>query len=182
MSDINTTSSTIITQEQLQTKEYKSFFKTINSSHASLCMYPTRIDSYGCGCSHDCKFCYAKGHLEFRKLWFPKSPRIADIVKIKRKIQTLPAGSIVRMGGMTDCFQPPELDQKVSLEIFKALNERHVGYLTKSPIVSYPYYLDVLDKELAHIQVFVTCLNHELSRRYEKAFPPDQRNKAILTL
>lgn len=177
-------SETIITQDTPQPKEYKSFFKTIASSHASLCAYQTRIDTYGCGCSHNCDYCYARGQLEFRKQWFPKNPSIADIGKIKRKIKTLPAGFVVRMGGMTDCFQRLELDQKVSLETIKALNEQKVGYLivTKSPIVAYPYYLDVLDKELAHVQITVTSLDPELSKRYEKAYPPDQRIKAILTL
>jgi hypothetical protein len=73
------------TQDQNTHKEYKSFYKTIDSSHASMCMYPTRLDTYGCGCAHDCKYCYAKSQLEFRKLWDPNDPRVADITKIEKK-------------------------------------------------------------------------------------------------
>jgi DNA repair photolyase len=171
-------------QEHLETKEYKGFYKTIDSSHASMCMYPTRLDTYGCGCKHNCDYCYARSQLEFRKLWFPDNPRVADIGKIEKKIQSIPPGTILRLGGMTDCFQPMELRCKVTLETIKLLNKYRIGYLivTKAPIVSYSFYLDILDPELAHIQITVTGLDDAESREYEHAYPPSQRIKAILTL
>ena len=49
-------------------KEYKSFFKTVNGNEGSKCHYNTRLDTYGCGCQHDCSYCYAKSLLDFRKL------------------------------------------------------------------------------------------------------------------
>jgi DNA repair photolyase len=88
------------------------------------------------------------------------------------------------MGGMTDCFQPIELRERVTLDTIKLLNHYGVGYLivTKSPVVSYPFYLDVLDRDLAHIQITVTCLDPVLSRKYEKAHLPTERVKALLEL
>jgi len=147
-------------------------------------MYPTRLDTYGCGCEHDCKYCYAKGLLEFRKLWDADNPRVASIDKIEKAIQKLPPGFIVRMGGMTDCFQPSELRCNITLETIKLLNKYGIGYLivTKSPIISYPTYTDIMNRELAHIQISVTCLDHNLSKRYERAHPPDQRIMAIMEL
>ena len=172
-------------QTQPETKEYKGFYKTIDSSHAHMCMYPTRLDTYGCGCLHNCSYCYAKSQLEFRKLWFPDNPRVADLGKIEKTIQKITPGSIIRLGGMTDCFQPKELRCNVTLETIKLLNKRRIGYLvvTKSPIISYPYYLDILDPELAHIQITVTCLDNEKSRVHELlAPPPEQKIQAILDL
>lgn len=53
---------------------------------------------YGCGCQHDCKYCYAKSLLDFRNLWNPNDPSVADINKIERKIKKLPKGTILRLG------------------------------------------------------------------------------------
>lgn len=59
--------------------EFKSFFKTVSGNEGSKCHYPTRLDTYGCGCQHDCKYCYAKSLLDFRHNWHADSPKIADI-------------------------------------------------------------------------------------------------------
>ena len=48
-------------------REFKSFYKTVGGGEGSKCHYPTRLDTYGCGCQHDCKYCYAKSLLDFRK-------------------------------------------------------------------------------------------------------------------
>lgn len=79
-------------------KEYKSFYKTVEGNEGEKCYYPTRLDTYGCGCQHDCKYCYAKALLEFRGLWSSKDPSVADISKIEKKIASLKKGSIVRLG------------------------------------------------------------------------------------
>ena len=89
-------------------KEFKSFFKEVTGNEGNKCKYNIRLDMYGCGCQHDCSYCYAKSLLDFRNLWDAIEPSVADIRKIERKIAKLPKGSIVRLGGMTDCFQPLE--------------------------------------------------------------------------
>lgn len=63
-------------------KEFKSFYKTVGGNEGGKCHYPTRLDTYGCGCAHDCKYCYAKSLLNFRNLWNPQTPSVADISKI----------------------------------------------------------------------------------------------------
>ena len=64
------------------------------------------------------------------------------------------------------------------------MNLCRVGYLivTKSALPSSPEYLAILDKDLAHIQITVTCLDDERTAQYEKASPPSQRIRAIQTL
>ena len=72
-------------------KEFKSFYKTVRGNEGDKCNYPTRLDTYGCGCMHDCNYCYAKSLLDFRNLWDAKDPSIADTEKIKRKVSKLPS-------------------------------------------------------------------------------------------
>lgn len=162
-------------------KEFKSFLKTVGGNEGDKCKYPTRLDTYGCGCSHDCSYCYAKSLLDFRKLWNPENPSVADIKKIEKKIQRLPKDQIIRLGGMTDCFQPIEVIHKNTYNTIKALNNAGIGYLivTKSDIVANDEYIDILDKDLAHIQITVTTTDDELCKTYEKATPPSRRIKAI---
>ena len=92
---------------------------------------------YGCGCAHDCDYCYAKSLLSFRGLWNPKEPRTASLKKIEQRLDKIPAGTILRLGGMTDCFQPCEREKRITYETIQMLNERNIGYLivTKSDMV-----------------------------------------------
>lgn len=128
--------------------------------------------------------CYAKSLLDFRKLWDFQNPAVANIEKIRKKIATLPDDMpAIRLGGMTDCFQPLELEHRVTYETIKALNEKKQPYLivTKSDIVAYDEYIDIMDKDLAHIQITITCFNDDLYHKlnYEKACPPSARIKAV---
>lgn len=168
-------------------KEYKSFFKTVDTANeGTKCKYPTRLDTYGRGCSHDCSYCYAKSLLNFRKMWDPKNPAEADITKIRKQIDKIAAGKCgeikaVRLGGMTDCFQPIEADRHVTYETLKYLKEKRVPYLivTKSDLISTDEYIQVVDKDLAHIQITVTTTDDDLSLTYEKAVLPSRRIRAI---
>ena len=166
--------------------EFKSFYKQVGGNEGSKCYYPTRLDTYGCGCAHDCKYCYAKSLLSFRGLWHPDAPAVADIEKIRRRVAKLTPGTVVRLGGMTDCFQQCEREHRVTLETIKALNERGVGYLivTKSDMIAEPLYMDAMRKDLAHIQVTVTCTSDEQYKAlaYERAPLPSKRIAAIETL
>ena len=160
------------------------YFKTVGGSEGTHCNYPTRLDTYGCGCQHDCRYCYAKSLLDFRKNWDAKHPKVADIDKIKKAIDEIPADTkAVRLGGMTDCFQPLESVFGVTLETIKLLNEKRIPYLivTKSNLVADDIYMCAMDRDLAHIQISLTCTNDDLYKRldYEKAPLPSKRIAAI---
>lgn len=166
----------------LTMREFDSFFKTVGGNEGNKCQYPTRLDTYGCGCQHDCKYCYAKSLLDFRGLWNPQEPAVASIEKIKHTIKrNLKAGDIVRLGGMTDCFQPLERKERITYKTIEELNKQRVGYLivTKSDIVADDDYIALMDKELAHIQITITCTDDEYSRQYEKAVQPSKRIAAV---
>ena len=121
--------------------------------------------------------------LEFRGLWNPNSPAVADIDKVRKKVAKLPKGKVVRLGGMTDCFAPIELEHKVTYNTIKALNIMKIPYLivTKSENVARDEYIEVMDKELAHIQVTITCFDDDLYKalKYEKASLPSKRIQAV---
>lgn len=163
--------------------EYKSFYKEVKGNEGDKCHYNARLDTYGCRCEHDCKYCYAKSLLNFCNLWHPTNPSIADIEKIKRKIAKLPSGKVIRIGGMTDCFAPIELKHRITYKTIEALNERRIPYLivTKSENIARDEYIGIMDKDLAHIQVTITCFDDDLYKEldYEKASLPSKRIEAV---
>lgn len=163
--------------------EFKSFFSTPQGNEGDKCHYPTRLDTYGCGCQHNCSYCYARSLLDFRKLWNPARPSVADLSDIKRLIkEKLKAGDIVRLGGMTDCFQPIEREYRVTMQTLRALNNAGVGYLivTKNALVAESEYMAVFDKRLAHIQVTITSTEDKVSRLIEPgASLPAARIEAV---
>ena len=165
-------------------REFKSFFKDVSDGNeARRCNYTTRLDTYGCGCAHDCRYCYAKSLLSFRGLWKPKSPAVSDIAEIQKSIQKeLTPHTIVRLGGMTDCFQPAEREHRVTLQTIQELNKAGVGYLivTKNKLVAEDEYIRAMDRSLAHIQVSITTTDAGISKRYETgASLPEERIAAV---
>ena len=155
--------------------EFKSFFKKVEGNEGDRCHYPTRLDTYGCGCGNNCSYCYAKSLLAFRKLWNPQEPSVANIKKIKNVIdKKIKPGEVIRLGGMTDCFQNCEDTYHVTKETIKLLNEKGIHYLivTKNAdLISRDDYMAVLDKNLAHIQVSLTNTNEELGKKIEPGAP-----------
>ena len=97
-------------------QRFDNFFHAVEGNEGERCHYPTRLDTYGCGCQHNCGYCYARSLLDFRGLWNPVAPSAASIRDIYRVIKNkLRPGDVVRLGGMTDCFQPMEAARKMSL-------------------------------------------------------------------
>lgn len=162
-------------------KEYKSFFKTVAGNEGDRCHYSTRLDTYGCGCSHNCAYCYARSLLSFRGLW--GEPAVADRQKIANVIRKkLKAGDVVRLGGMTDRFQAVEKYLRVTSDTIRMLNTKGVHYLivTKSPLVADNSYLGIMDKRLAHIQISITSTDDAISRAIEPGAPlPEERIAAV---
>ncbi len=144
-------------------------------------MYSTRLDTYGCGCSHDCSYCYAKSLLDFRKLWNPQEPKVANLMAIENKLKKIEPGTILRLGGMTDCMQPCELKYRNTYKTIQLLNKYKIGYLivTKSSLIAKDEYINILDRDLAYIQISITSTSDEISKKYEKSSVASQRIKAV---
>lgn len=164
---------------------YKSFFKTVTGGEGDKCYYPTRLDTYGRGCYYNCKYCYSKQLLNFRKLWHPNNVGIAPIKEIDKVIRTkLYKGDVVRLGGMTDCFQPVELYEQNTAKTIKLLNRRGVHYLivTKSNLISRKDYMKLMDKELAHIQISIPSTSNNVLSSTDNAPDFETRKNTIETL
>lgn len=170
---------------RMATDEYKAFLKTVaGSGEAARCHWPTRLDLYGRGCGHDCRYCYAKGLLEFRGLWHPEAPAVADLAKVERALDGIPRGSVLRLGGLTDCYQPAEREARVTLRALPMLWERgiHALIVTKSDMVAESPWLEALDPELAHVQVSVTSTSDGPNPLGERATAPSRRMAAVRRL
>lgn len=117
-----------------------------------------------------------------------KKPVVASMKQVKSAIKDLIKNKteIVRLGGMTDPFQPIELNYRVTYQIIKMLNKHNIGYLivTKSHLVANDDYMQIYNPKLAHFQITTTCLDDELYKKlnYEKASLPSQRIEAIKKL
>lgn len=157
---------------------FRSPYKELDRKVNTWCKYTKRLDTYGCGCQHDCKYCYAKSLLSFRGLWNTNKPAVASLNEIRKSICKLTRKDVVRIGGMTDCFQPIEKIERITFNTIKLLNNHKINYLivTKSDLVAYPEYLDIYSKELAHFQITITSTSNN---DYEKAPEPKRRIKAI---
>lgn len=46
-------------------KEFKSFYKEVTGNEGSKCLYNKRLDTYGCGCSHDSHIAMQSHYLTF---------------------------------------------------------------------------------------------------------------------
>lgn len=160
--------------------DFKSFYKTASGEEGTRCLYPDRLDLYGCGCFHDCAYCYAKSLLDFRGLWDAENPSKARIEDVRKVVAKMKPGSVVRLGGMTDCFQPEEARSKLTKSTIAFLNQRGVHYLivTKSPLIANVEYLDRMDKDLAHIQVSISCTDEQLAASIERCATPQERMRA----
>lgn len=169
-------------------KSFSVFYKEVAGNEGNKCHYPTRLDTYGCGCQHDCKYCYAKSLLDFRRLWNNEKPVVGNMRQIKNAIiKAKKSGvKVLRLGGMTDCFQPIELKYRTTYQTIRLLNKYRIEYLivTKSHLVANEEYMKIYDKDLAHFQITTTCLDDELYKKldYEKASQPSKRIEAIKKL
>ena len=161
--------------------EYKSFFKTVGGGEGDRCNYPTRLDLYGKGCFYDCNYCYAKQVLKFRKLWNPSDVGVAPLLDVYRTIDKIPKDTVIRLGGMTDCFQPIELKYRNTYNAIKKLNENAIHYLivTKSDLIVQDEYLDILDKKLAHIQISIPTDDNIVLSRTDNAPCFERRKNAL---
>lgn len=164
---------------------YQSISNTVEGGEGSRCNYPTRIDTYGRGCEHNCAYCYAKSLLSFRGLWDESNPAVTNMAQVRKAVDNLkhsPFRGPVRLGGMTDCFQPTkELKHRRTFEVIKYFNRVHLPYLivTKSALVAAPEYMAIYDKRLTHIQISITSTDDDLALKYEKASRISERIAAL---
>lgn len=154
-------------------KEFKSPIKLPQGGETQRCFYPFKLDTYGCGCSHNCLYCYAKATLNFRNLWDSDNARVADFDKIKKEFEKGKNDLInqkmpVRLGGMTDCFANDEQNLKITEKVINYLNSIDYPYLilTKNKLVA--DYADILNKDNCIVQFTITTEFDDLAAIFEE--------------
>lgn len=130
-------------------------------SQCFLCNLPIRFDTYQ-GCSHACKYCFAKKFVDITKIKKDEGPKaLQDFINGKRNIETrwcdwnIP----IHWGGMSDPFQPCEKIHKNSLECLKVFAETQYPFVvsTKGKIIVEKEYLDLIQKCNCVVQISAVC-------------------------
>ena len=160
---------------------FRSFYKTVEGGEGDRCNYRTRLDMYGRGCLHNCSYCYARCLLEFRGNWNYNAPAIADRKEVLKTLDTIPEGSFLRLGGMTDPFQPIESQYHHTEWLIGELNDRNINYLivTKGALVAD---CKEISPKLGHVQMSITHTHEPPIKDFEQASPWEDRLKAIETI
>lgn len=134
-------------------------------SQCFLCNLPVRFDTYK-GCSHGCKYCFAKKFLDISKIKVDEGPKaLKDFINGKRNIETrwcdwnIP----IHWGGMSDPFQPCEKIHKVSYECLKIFAETQYPFVvsTKGKLIIEKEYLELIEKCNCVVQISAVCSSYD---------------------
>lgn len=134
-------------------------------SQCFLCDLPIRIDSYE-GCSHGCKYCFAKKFLDISKIKIGEKPsKLEDFIKGKRPKECswcdweIP----IHWGGMSDPFQPCEAVHNISLEYLKIFEKTQYPFVvsTKGILAIKEPYLELLSKCNCVVQISMICEKYD---------------------
>ena len=175
---------------------FKSPFKLVNS-HATCqqCLYAFEIDTYGRGCVHNCVYCYAKAELTVHGYWNNPYPAPVDINTIRKAFHSvfetdkkskwreiMEKKIPIRIGSMSDSFMFMDKKYGVTKELLRILNHYKYPYVifTRSDLISHEDYLELIDKNLAAIQISMSSINDELNKRIEPGAPSAQRRLRAL--
>jgi DNA repair photolyase len=129
-------------------------------SQVTLCEYPIRLDTYK-GCSHGCRYCFARAKTDIDVVEplhcaraverFINGARTKDTVWCDWDIP-------LHWGGMSDPFQPAELEHRATLEVLEVLSGAGYPFIvsTKGRLVAREPYLSLLSKSNVCVQVSMT--------------------------
>ena len=175
---------------------FKTSLKLLNyHTSCSKCHYSLEVDTYGRGCVHNCKFCYAKDQLMLKGYWnrpFPMPMDLSEIRKIfytvfesdkKSKWRTvLENKTPIRIGSMSDSFMWLDQKQRVTHEFLKILKYyRYPNVIfTRSDLVAHEDYLEVMDPDLSAIQFSISGDNEALTKAIEPGAPSVARRLEAL--
>lgn len=127
-------------------------------SQITLCDLPVRFDTY-IGCAHACKYCFVTRKSDISKVSAGESPQsLRKFIAGERTTETRWCDWNIPLhwGGMSDPFQPIELDRGISLECLKIFAETGYPFVVSTkgtPVLSRPEYLDVLRQCNAVVQI-----------------------------
>lgn len=146
------------------------------------------------GCEHGCIYCFARPthaylglspglDFESRILFKPRAAELLEAELRQKSYEVRP----IAFGTNTDPYQPAEREKQITRSVLQVLaNFNHpFGIVTKSHLVTRD--IDIIApmaaKNMAHVALSVTSLDHLLARRMEpRASTPKRRLDAIREL
>ncbi|MCS6838638.1 MAG: hypothetical protein NZ480_07295, partial [Bdellovibrionaceae bacterium] len=178
---------------------FKTTFKLVNyHPSCTRCHYSFELDTYGRGCLHNCQYCYAKEQLTQHGFWNRPFPFPVDIAKVIAIMATvfdtdrpskwrsiLEKRIPLRIGSMSDAFLYMDRKYGVTAELLRVLKHYRYPYIifTRSDLVAEKPYLDLLDPELAVVQMSLSGDNATLTQQLEPGAPsPQKRFEALKRL
>lgn len=167
-------------KKQVSSQEFKKCFRETGLTN---CIANRHLDMYGRGCYYNCSYCFGRANMSPRGRWHPNNPAVASIENIAKQIKNhFPKGSVARLGGLSDCFQPIELRYRRTYNTIRLLNKKGVHYLcvTKSPIVANKEYLEIYDKDLAHFEISTTSTDNDFLKRISPRAPTFEETKETI--
>lgn len=162
------------------------------------CHVGFQIDTYLEGCTHDCKYCYAKIEGELVGKWNSPVPLPLDLTllwelfhRVLEKKEDHPLKEVIekrvalRIGSLSDPFLVMDKKLGITEELIKLLNHFNYPYLffTRSHLVAEEPYLSLMKPELGVIQISIPSLDEERTKKLEpRASSPLKRLWALKVL
>lgn len=152
-------------------------------SQCYLCDLPIRIDSYE-GCSHGCKYCFAKKFIDISKIKTGENPsRLEAFINGQRSKEcswcdwSIP----IHWGGLSDPFQPCERVHHISLEYLKIFEKTQYPFVvsTKGILAIEEPYLDLLSRCNCVVQISMICDKYD---KMEEGAPTFQERLKMLNI
>lgn len=184
----STTPNKVVTQVRSET------VKTIISHNRSPDVpFEQSINPYR-GCEHGCIYCFARpshAYLDLSPGLDFESKLTAKINAVERLHEALSAKNYqckpINLGANTDPYQPIERKYQLTRGLLGVLNDFNhpCSIITKSSLIERDIDLitSLAKKNLVHVTLSVTTLNHDLSRKLEpRAGSPQRRLQTIRTL
>lgn len=142
-------------------------------SQCWLCDLPVHFDTYT-GCTHDCKYCFARKQRDIGKVGFNESPKqLLDFINGKRTrdVTWCDWDIPIHIGGLSDPFQPCEKTFRRTYDCLQILADTQypVVISTKGKLCCEPDYLELLSKCNVCMQVSIVCASFD---KLEKGAPP----------
>ncbi len=134
-------------------------------SQCYLCDVPIRFDTY-VGCSHGCKYCFAKAFQDISKIGKGESAKtLENFINGKRGADTKWCDWDIPLhwGGMSDPFQPCEKIHRISYECLKVLAKTKYPFIvsTKGKLVADEEYLELLEQCNCVVQISMVCSKYD---------------------
>lgn len=151
-------------------------------SQCIICDLPISYDTYT-GCSHDCKYCFARKEYELDDIKPSNSLKaLQNFIAGKRNqdMAWCDWNIPLHIGGMSDPFQPCEKKHRATMEMLKIMEAAQYPFVisTKGRLVADDEYIDILSRCNCVVQISAACDKYD---RIEQGAPTFQERLEMIS-